>query len=161
MYDHSLPASGSGEASQRRSSGPERRVSGARSTLLKLRPTTRAEGRRRSDAIGLAARSGIGGGRGWWGDDAALEMLRWLSGSWVQGCGANGCLGGLHCELHDDVYSNVVNGGLCGVISGSAYGTASEIVDGRNILVFINCIEVSFCLLRMLFLSLFISSDGA
>lgn len=42
-----------------------------------------------------------------------------------------GLLGGLdyHYELHDDVYSNVVNGGLCGVFSGSAYGMASEIVD--------------------------------
>lgn len=68
---------------------------------------------------------------------------------------------GLDCELHDDVHGNVVNGGLCGVFSGSAYGTASEIVDGGNISVFINCNEVSFCLLRVLFLSLFVSSDGA
>ena len=149
MYDHSLPTIGSGEVSQRRSSGRGRRASGARSTLLKLRPTTRAEGRRRSDAIELAVRSGIGGGRGWWGDDAALEMLSFLSGSWVQGLLR---FRGLTATLHDDVYSKVVNGGLCDVFSGSAYGTTSEIVDGRNISVFINCNEVSFCLLRVLFL---------
>ena len=41
----------------------------------------------------------------------------------------DGCLGSLDCELHDDVYSNVVNGGLCGVFSDSAFGTAIEIVD--------------------------------
>lgn len=90
-----------------------------------------------------------GGGRG----DATLSLLQGLL-RWM------GCLGGLDYELHDDVYSNVVDQGLCGVFSGSAYGMASEIVDGRNISVFINCNEVSFCLLGMFLLSLFVSSDG-
>jgi hypothetical protein len=84
-------------------------------------------------------------------------MLSFLSGSWVQGLLR---FGGLTATLHDDVYSNVVNGGLCDVFSGPAYGTSSEI-GGRNISVFINCNEVSFCSLRVLFLSLFVSSDGA
>ena len=53
----------------------------------------------------------------------------------------------------------IVDQGLCGVLSGSAYGMASEIVDGRNISVFISC-NVSFCLLGMFLLSLFVSSDG-
>lgn len=36
-------------------------------------------------------------------------------------------------------YSNVVNWGLCGVFSGSAYGMASGVVDGRSISVFTDC----------------------
>jgi hypothetical protein len=99
----------------------------------------------------LAAEGGGGG------DDTALEMLSFLSGPWVQGLLR---FGGLTATLHDDVYSNVVNGGLCDVFSGSAYGTASEIVDGRNISVFINCNEVSFCLLGVFLLSLFVYQDA-
>ena len=95
---------------------------------------------------------------GWLSARDAELVVRFLGTRVV---GVDGCLGGLDYELHDDVYSNVMNGGLCGVFSGSAYGTASEIVDGRNMSVFINCDEASFCLLRMLFLSLFVSSDGA